>query len=379
MADKTVKTHTNTSNREKPQGKKHQAALEKKVVFKSVLDNPYRIQWPKVPENVQNLVFSHALSMLEGMGEYTTAIRYNNRKRKRVERAAAKEERSKKQRVQQAPAAEEGDIEMASADLAASTSSSLDKRVQDALDALVNDSEPPPAQHHVVIGINNVTKRLEKQTERVRYPPPVVVKAAIAPGSSTEPSAQPPDTPSPPIRLVVVCRADVDPPILIDHIPHLVAAHNSSTAADAPIKLVCLPRGAELTLANAVGLRRVAVLAFDAGTPGLTSLADTLDAVPTLAAAWLTCKPHTRSLPFKSANAPRSSAMPAYIPTHVKQLKTTAPKDMRAAKERRVTERKEAKARRKEAKEKDKRRNPSAMLMRRALAPSYTYMAGMWS
>ena len=45
MADKTVKTHTNTPNREKPQGKKHQAALEKKVVFKSVLDNPYRIQW----------------------------------------------------------------------------------------------------------------------------------------------------------------------------------------------------------------------------------------------------------------------------------------------------------------------------------------------
>ena len=71
--------------------------------------------------------------------------------------------------------------------------------------------------------------------------------------------------------------------------------------------------------------------------------------------------------------------MPAYIPTHVKQLKTTAPKDMRAAKERRVAERKEAKARRKEAKEKDKRRNPSAMLMRRALAPSYTYIAGMWS
>ncbi|KAI4528304.1 hypothetical protein K525DRAFT_184618 [Schizophyllum commune Loenen D] len=379
MADKTVKTHTSTSNREKPQGKKHQAALEKKVVFKSVLDNPYRIQWPKVPENVQNLVFSHALSMLEGMGEYATAIRYNNRKRKRVERAAAKEERSKKQRVQQAPAAEAGDIEMTSADPAASTSTVLDRRVQNALDDLVNDSEPPPAQNHVVIGINNVTKRLEKQTERVRYPPPVVVKATSAPGSSTEPSAQSPDTPPTPILLVLVCRADVDPPILIDHIPHLVAAHNSSTAADAPIKLVCLPKAAELTLANAVGLRRVAVLAFDADTPGLTSLADTLDAVPTLAAAWLACKPHTRSLPSRSANAPRSSAMPAYIPTHVKQVKTTAPKDMRAAKERRVAERKEAKARRKEAKEKDKRRNPSAMLMRRALAPSYTYMAGMWS
>ena len=231
---------------------------------------------PKVPENVQNLVFSQALSMLEGMGECTTAIRYNNRKRKRVERAAAKEERSKKQRVQQAPAAEEGDIEMTSADPAASTSSGLDTRVQDALDDLVNDSEPPPAQNHVVIGINNVTKRLEKQTERVRYPPPVVVKATSAPGPSTAPSAQPTDKPPSPIRLVLVCRADVDPPILIDHVPHLVAAHNSSTAADAPIKLVCLPKGAELTLANAVGLRRVAVLAFDVRLSSYTDFSHSL-------------------------------------------------------------------------------------------------------
>lgn len=40
MADKLVRTHTNQSNRSKAK-----EALERKTVFRSVLDNPFRIQW----------------------------------------------------------------------------------------------------------------------------------------------------------------------------------------------------------------------------------------------------------------------------------------------------------------------------------------------
>lgn len=67
-----------------------------------------------------------------------------------------------------------------------------------------------------------------------------------------------------PIRIVLVCRADIDPPLLVSHIPHLVAACNSATTdPDMRVKLVTLPKGAENTLAHAMGLRRAAVLAFD--------------------------------------------------------------------------------------------------------------------
>jgi len=40
MADKAAKIHTQQSNREKPR-----KAGERKVVFKSVLENPFRIRW----------------------------------------------------------------------------------------------------------------------------------------------------------------------------------------------------------------------------------------------------------------------------------------------------------------------------------------------
>ena len=73
-------------------------------------------------------------------------------------------------------------------------------------------------------------------------------------------------TPVTPIRTVLVCRADIDPPLLVAHIPHLVAACNSATMKDPSVKgvkLVSLPKGAESSLGVAVGLRRISVLAFD--------------------------------------------------------------------------------------------------------------------
>jgi ribonuclease P/MRP protein subunit POP3 len=117
--------------------------------------------------------------------------------------------------------------------------------------------EPPVALHHFTIGINEVTKRLESQVQVSR------TMAKISSGTDSH-------TPSTRIKIVLVCRADVDPPLLIAHIPHLVAAYNSSISTLPPpsqsldpIKLVCLPKGSELVLAEALGLRRVAVIAMD--------------------------------------------------------------------------------------------------------------------
>lgn len=108
-----------------------------------------------------------------------------------------------------------------------------------------NFHEPPLMLRHMIYGINEVTKRLETQTQNARH-------VAIVDGS--EPLTL--------MKYVFVCRADVDPPLLIDHLPHLVAAYNSTCLRN-PIKLVALPQGAELLLAQKLGIRRVTVMTID--------------------------------------------------------------------------------------------------------------------
>lgn len=110
------------------------------------------------------------------------------------------------------------------------------------------DSPVPLILKHCTFGINQVAKRLEGQAN---------------PGIIAEVHA----TPRPRLRVVIACRADVDPPLLIAHFPILVAACNSALAAgssdDTHVKLVTLPMGAEHSLAEITGLRRVAVMALD--------------------------------------------------------------------------------------------------------------------
>ncbi|CAE6425241.1 unnamed protein product [Rhizoctonia solani] len=97
------------------------------------------------------------------------------------------------------------------------------------------------------------------------------------------------------------------------------------------IKLATLPMGGEHTLAEVVGLRRVAVMALDVETPGLGRLESLLSAIPPLRASWL-------APPSNISQEPKE-----LVPTHVKQLKTSAPKDMKAHREKRKREVGEAK------------------------------------
>lgn len=112
----------------------------------------------------------------------------------------------------------------------------------------------PEILNHVLFGINEITKRLESQSAALRSSSPL---------------------PSPPIRLVLVCRPDMDSKHMVAHFPTLVAACNSArppipestdqAPAERPpdLLLVALPRGAEETLSTAAGLRRCAAVAFD--------------------------------------------------------------------------------------------------------------------
>jgi len=182
--------------------------------------------------------------------------------------------------------------------------------------------EPPRILQHLTVGINEVTKRLESQIQHRR-----TTVVTTAEDSETA-------SPRPNLKIILVCRADIDPPLLIDHLPHLVAAYNSIQTSDT-IKLVPLPRGAESSLAEAIGLRRAAVVGIDVACPESATLVSLLDTVPTLVATWL------------ASTTPRHHL----VPTHIKQVRTSAPKDMKAAKERRLAGKTLAKQRWKDAKQ----------------------------
>ena len=67
-------------------------------------------------------------------------------------------------------------------------------------------------------------------------------------------------------------------------------------------------------------------------TPELSNFDSLLDSVPTLTASWLTPQASTER----------------FIPTNIKQVRTSAPVDMKAAKERRVEGKQAAKQRKKD-------------------------------
>jgi len=100
----------------------------------------------------------------------------------------------------------------------------------------------------VLVGINQVTKVLERQIQSVR----TLAVLSGDPGPYQE---------TPALAAVFICSADIEPLILAEHIPHLVASCNSlAKQGPGKVKLVPLPKGSEPAVAHAVGLRRAAVI-----------------------------------------------------------------------------------------------------------------------
>lgn len=216
-------------------------------------------------------------------------------------------------------------------------------------------SIPASPFDYITIGINEVTRKLESQIESFRKLVTITTPSRVKkiPRKSA------------PIAVVFVCRADVNPPILLDHIPHLVAGCNSirpksdPQGAQEPLKLIVLPKGSEPALAQALGLRRAAIIAIHVSAPDVrTFTSDALDqrdapylpafykmlqSVPIISAPWLV----PPSQPVSSRSL---------VPTHIKQLRTTAPKDMKAAREQRAKARAAAKKTTSGAKHRSKER-----------------------
>ncbi|KAF8517434.1 hypothetical protein BU17DRAFT_49966 [Hysterangium stoloniferum] len=307
---------------------------ERKVVYKGVLDNPFKVSWPYVPLNVQNLVLASLVNILAGIAEYQSQRQTLLKKRKfarhqkrRKEKAAATKKRKANNgdgvEVQDIPKdTESNDVTTGDPD------NNMDNMDMD-LEPDIEFPPPPPVLAHIIFGINQVTKRLESQAKSRR----VRESIALTDSGAVETVVEDPN--HSPIAYVFVCRADVDPPILISHLPGLVASCNIPIPSRPmmPVHLIPVPKQAEASLSALMGLRRVSVLALDSTTPSLDAIVNLLGAVQPPSAPWLT------TLATKPT--------PPLVPTHVKQLKTTAPRDIRASKHERIAGRKAAKEREK--------------------------------
>ncbi|KAF9517649.1 hypothetical protein BS47DRAFT_1339174 [Hydnum rufescens UP504] len=386
----SAKIHTQASNR----ASKGKAALrasgqdDRKIVFKNVLDNPLTLDWPHIPLNVQNNILA-ALIELIAQSDISSFHRQRERKsRKKKAKKAVDITASQSalpvseptyvvRRKRKAPEEDPLDHD---------TSPSKKRKQMDGNAAAIGhpvDSPIPPPEllSHLTFGINQVTKRLEAQTLAYRH--------SKIPASQSATKAKHLS----PIHLVFVCRHDVNPPSLYAHLPMLVAVCNASRPSSAPISsshshseqinqkdpdilLITLPKGAEHALAESIALRRTAVVALDASTPNNSRLLSFLSSIPILQAPWLIppVGPIAAQSPSgslhaavtESPTAPEQSHHQPLIPTRIKHLRTTAPADMRLAKERRTQARADVKAAKLAKAKPQKPTTPAAMSMGRA-------------
>lgn len=225
MATQLAHAHGHLSNRARVR-----AALDRKPVFKSVLENPFQISWyvpfkshrnarpttprPSVPANVQNVLLARLMATLENI-----PCRAHGKIPQQMGISGRQE----------------------NVDITEENSQALDK---------VSGASP-----HFAVGINVVTRALESQLCFTR-------KHVITDVPSQNRGQLPPPSALSPIETVFVCYADVDPPALVAHIPYLVAGCNSPRNATQPIKLVPLPKGSEQAISQLLGVRRAAVVAF---------------------------------------------------------------------------------------------------------------------
>jgi ribonuclease P/MRP protein subunit POP3 len=201
---------------------------------------------PSVPINLQNAVLAYILQILEGVSEYHDNRSTLSRKRKRAGKSCDAFTKDKSRKLQGQESANCQDDAVSSL-VEQPSKPSNDK---DGVNIGEMTTKSPSILRYIVYGINAVTKRLELQSKSLHRPTTVISIPAVETQTSR------------PFKYVFVCRQDVDPAILVDHLPHLVASCNSAQASN-QVKLVPLPKGSELVLAQTLGIRRVTVLGID--------------------------------------------------------------------------------------------------------------------
>ncbi|KAG8964736.1 hypothetical protein FRC03_001415 [Tulasnella sp. 419] len=392
MSETTARVLTNPSNRANPKiakgkskanaqpapsSKKEKAPS--KVAYRGVLDNPLRVEWPVIPSNLQLSLLSGIVELLKPLQPYHIQREVESRKKRTkrpgaisrvrpVEARKGEEHQPKgssltasvrpadkteeplpgRKRKHREDSSEESENQTSSGQDPTSTmapskrrrglgESSMGTQLEDVSQALSASTSlsAPEIFSHAVFGVNEVTRRLESQSQ--------LHADASKSGTSASSNKDAGLRERQYLRLVVVNREDVSAPSMIAHIPQLIAACNArpsftpdtqvsgdnAVPTRKPVLLLTLPRDSENKLSEATGLRRMTMLAFDNSSPGLARLDEFLHRLPVLKAPWLSA-PSTSSLPRE------------LVPTHIKQLKSTTPKDRNAARDMRARGKAEA-------------------------------------
>ena len=111
-----------------------------------------------------------------------------------------------------------------------------------------------------------------------------------------------------PLVAVFVARSD-QIPLMVSHLPLLVATASLGRPAEAAIRLISLPKGAGTSLSAALQLPRVGLIGLRSGAPNVASLtAYVEDSVAPVKVPWL----HD------------ADQMGKYLPTRIKAIVTTA-------------------------------------------------------
>jgi ribonuclease P/MRP protein subunit POP3 len=180
-------------------------------------DQSHLSKRPIIPSGLQQSILTQLVSLFDGVGAYYQSVR-NARKESGIAASSSHEQ--------------------------------SENLVSEPNQELLRLSTPaPPIIPHITVGINEVTKALEKEFRSSRRTDIITSTA---------------DETRPLTRVVFICYADLDTPAFVAHLPQLVALCNSTRSEHHKIKVVQLPAGAQTPLANALGyLKRVSVIALD--------------------------------------------------------------------------------------------------------------------
>ncbi|KAL5432286.1 hypothetical protein PMIN06_012058 [Paraphaeosphaeria minitans] len=136
---------------------------------------------------------------------------------------------------------------------------------EDADKSTPNTPPPPPEiSHHILIGLNSVTRHLESLAAHTAPP--------SAP-SHAKADAPPPDA-TPPRPLSIVLIPHNHPPASLPHahIPTFVHLCTMTSQKDKAIRLLAVPPGCEPAIAEALHIPHVGALAIFEGAPGADAL-----------------------------------------------------------------------------------------------------------
>ncbi|KAF8331401.1 uncharacterized protein EI90DRAFT_3057834 [Cantharellus anzutake] len=338
-----ARVHTYQGIRSKKSSKPGQDkrdARDGKSVFKSVLDDPFQISWPFVPNNVQNIIFAALTELVQdsGVPEYHISRDKAHRKgryKKQRQHKPVRVSNSSNKRKREEPDIEVGrQPKLRKMEHEISNEPAPNVGIEDSnVSPIPSPPSPPSLLSHVKFGVNEVTKQLDAYVLSARK----------------EPTDSRPTT-----IYVFACPYDVNPPSLLSHLPMLVAVCNATFRSwniQSKVLLIPFPKGSEVHLAHAIKQRRISIMSLNSNAQGMDRLSEACSPLPILSAPWLvsperlgTKGPKTPGL-SDEARLHGSPSAPL-LPTCIKQIRTTAPKDMRAAKEARIRGRAEAKAKR---------------------------------